>query len=81
MKKVAVFGKPGSGKSTVSKRLAAAIHIPLYQLDSMLYQANGEFVDRAAFDKAHQELRFSIGYDNAKHNFECSNIEEVSDEI
>ena len=32
-----------------------------------------------AFDKAEQELRFAIGYDNAKHNFECSNIEEVSD--
>ena len=33
-----------------------------------------------AFDKAEQELRFAIGYDNAKHNFECSNIKEVSDE-
>ena len=32
-----------------------------------------------AFDKAEQELRFAIGYDNAKHNFEFSNIEEVSD--
>ena len=32
-----------------------------------------------AFDKAEQELRFAIGYDNAKHNFKCSNIEEVSD--
>ena len=31
------------------------------------------------FDKAEQELRFAIGYDNAKHNFEFSNIEEVSD--
>lgn len=34
-----------------------------------------------AFDKAQQELRFSIGYDNAKHNFECSNIKEVNDDI
>ena len=33
-----------------------------------------------AFNKAQQELRFAIGYDNAKHNFECSNIEEVSDD-
>ena len=30
-----------------------------------------------AFDRAEQELRFAIGYDNAKHNFECSNIKEV----
>ena len=32
-----------------------------------------------AFDKAEQELRFAIGYDNAKHNFECSNIQEEND--
>ena len=32
-----------------------------------------------AFVKAEQELRIAIGYDNAKHNFEFSNIEEVSD--
>ena len=32
-----------------------------------------------AFDKAERELRFSIGYDNAKHNFECSNIQKEND--
>jgi len=39
-----VFGKPGSGKSTLSKALAAATGIPLYQLGSILYENNGELV-------------------------------------
>jgi adenylate kinase family enzyme len=56
MKKVAIFGKPGSGKSTVSKALAAATGIELHQLDSIQYQANGELTPRAAFDTAHQEI-------------------------
>jgi len=35
MKKVAVFGKPANGKSTLSKRLASATGIKLYALDSI----------------------------------------------
>ncbi len=46
MKKVAVFGKPGSGKSTMSKRLAAVTGIPLHPLDSIVYEKNGDLVDR-----------------------------------
>ncbi|MGB2248232.1 MAG: shikimate kinase [Alcanivorax sediminis] len=53
MKKVAVFGRPGSGKSTLSKALASASGLPLYALDSLVYQANGERVARAIFDEAH----------------------------
>jgi len=34
MNKVAVFGKPGSGKSTLSRKLATATGILLYSLDS-----------------------------------------------
>ncbi|WP_299138767.1 adenylate kinase [uncultured Vibrio sp.] len=56
MKKVAVFGKPGSGKSTVSKALAAATGLELRQLDSIVYKANGEFVDRAEFEQAHESI-------------------------
>ncbi|CAM2783054.1 adenylate kinase [Vibrio mytili] len=56
MKKVAVFGKPGSGKSTVSKALASTMGLPLHQLDSIVYKPNGELVDREEFDFAHNEI-------------------------
>ncbi|SIO96740.1 adenylate kinase [Vibrio spartinae] len=56
MKKVAVFGKPGSGKSTVSKALALASGLPLHQLDSLVYKPNGEFVAREEFDAAHNDI-------------------------
>ncbi|MFO7529952.1 MAG: hypothetical protein R6W86_14290 [Marinobacter sp.] len=56
MRRVAVFGKPGSGKSTLSKALASATGIPLHQLDSMVYKKNGELVDRRLFDEAHERI-------------------------
>ena len=56
MKKVAVFGKPGNGKSTLSKKLAAASGLELYALDSILYQPNGEEVDRQSYEDAHQKI-------------------------
>ncbi|MGF1826149.1 adenylate kinase [Vibrio splendidus] len=56
MKKVAVFGKPGSGKSTISKALALATGIELHQLDSIVYKANGEFVEREVFEQAHESI-------------------------
>ncbi|MDO6762069.1 shikimate kinase [Agarivorans sp. 1_MG-2023] len=56
MKKIAVFGKPGSGKSTLSKALASAVDIPLYQLDSLVFKANGERVAREIYDQTHQGI-------------------------
>jgi len=56
MKKVAVFGKPGSGKSTLSKKLASATNIKLHALDSILYKENGDLVDRKAYDEAHENI-------------------------
>lgn len=56
MKKVAVFGKPGSGKSTLSKQLSAATGIPLFQLDSIEYASNGERVARDIYDHQHQAI-------------------------
>ena len=59
MKKVAVFGKPGSGKSTVSKALASATGVKLHQLDSIVYKPNGELVERELFDEAHERILHS----------------------
>ncbi|MEH6450533.1 MAG: adenylate kinase [Oleispira sp.] len=56
MKKIAVFGKPGSGKSTMSKQLALTTGIPLHPLDSIVYQNNGDLVDRKTFDEAHDRM-------------------------
>lgn len=59
MKKIAVFGKPGNGKSTLSKALASLTEIPLYPLDSIVYKRNGEFVDRKTYDEEHQKIMSS----------------------
>lgn len=56
MKKVAVFGKPGSGKSTFSKALSRSSGIPLHQLDSIVYQPNGEPVPKDVFNQAHDKI-------------------------
>ena len=56
MKKIAVFGKPGSGKSTLSKNLASATGIKLYALDSIVYKKNGDLVDRNTFDEEHEKI-------------------------
>ncbi|MEH6477332.1 MAG: hypothetical protein V7727_16690 [Sneathiella sp.] len=56
MKKIAVFGKPGSGKSTLSKRLASATEIKLHALDSIEFKKNGERVERQIFDEEHENL-------------------------
>lgn len=56
MQKIAVFGKPGSGKSTVSKAIASATGLPLHQLDSIVYKPNGGPVERNVFDEAHSNI-------------------------
>ena len=56
MKKIVVFGKPGSGKSTLSKKLAAATGIKLHALDSIVYKKNGDLVDRKTYDEEHETI-------------------------
>ena len=41
MKKVAVFGNAGGGKSTLSKRLAELTGLPLVVLDLIQYKPGG----------------------------------------
>ena len=56
MKKVAVFGKPGGGKSTLSKRLSASTGIKVFPLDLIEYQQNGERVSVEEYSQAHESL-------------------------
>lgn len=56
MKKVAVFGKPGGGKSTLSRKLSAEIGIKLCALDLIEYKKNGERVSREEYSKKHANL-------------------------
>jgi len=44
MKRVAVFGNTGGGKSTLAKRLAGLTRLPLYPLDLIQYRIGGDQV-------------------------------------
>jgi adenylate kinase family enzyme len=41
MKKVAVFGNAGGGKSTLARRVAELTQLPLYPLDAIQFKAGG----------------------------------------
>jgi adenylate kinase family enzyme len=56
MKRVAVFGNAGGGKSTLARRLAALTGLPLYALDMMQYRAGGGTIPHDAYLQAHAEL-------------------------
>jgi adenylate kinase family enzyme len=55
MKKVAVFGKPGGGKSTLSRKLALATGLELCSLDLIEYKKNGERVAPELFSEKHAD--------------------------
>ena len=56
MKKIAVFGKPSNGKSTLSKRIATATNIKLYALDSILYEPSGQEIERSRYNELHDNI-------------------------
>jgi len=56
MKKVAVFGNTGGGKSTLAKRLADLTRLPLYPVDMLQYRAGGAEVPHEEYLKAHADL-------------------------
>lgn len=56
MNKVVVFGKPGGGKSTLSRKLSAETGIKLCALDLIEYKKNGERASPEEFSKKHAEL-------------------------
>lgn len=56
MKKVAVFGNAGGGKSTLSRKLSETTGLPLYILDKIKYQAGGIEVPHEVYRQNHQEI-------------------------
>lgn len=56
MKKIAVFGKPANGKSTLSKNLAVATGIKLYALDTIIYSKQGHEIDLSDYHKIHDAM-------------------------
>lgn len=56
VKRVAVFGNAGGGKSTLARRLAELTHLPLYPLDMIQFRPGGGEVPRDEYLKAHAEL-------------------------
>lgn len=56
MKKVAVFGNAGGGKSTLSKRLSQITGLPLHVLDKIKYQSGGVEVPQEDYKRTHQQI-------------------------
>jgi len=56
VRKVAVFGNAGGGKSTLARKLAQLTHIPRYALDMIQFRPGGGAVPHDDYLKAHAEL-------------------------
>ena len=56
MKRVAVFGNAGGGKSTLARRLAEVTRLPLYPLDRIQFRPGGGRVAHDEYLTAHADL-------------------------
>jgi adenylate kinase family enzyme len=56
MKKVAVFGNAGGGKSTLSRKLAEITKLPLYVLDKIQFKAGEEEVKYEDYRQIHNQI-------------------------
>jgi len=56
MKRVAVFGNAGGGKSTLARRLADLTRLPLHTVDMIQFKAGGEAVPGDEYLKIHADL-------------------------
>jgi adenylate kinase family enzyme len=56
MKRVAVFGNTGGGKSTLARRLGDLTRLPVYPLDLIQFRRGGGEVPREVYLAAHAEL-------------------------
>jgi adenylate kinase family enzyme len=56
VKKVAIFGNAGGGKSTLSNRLSEITDLPVYILDKIQFLSGGIEVPQAEYQRIHQEI-------------------------
>jgi len=56
VKRVAIFGNAGAGKSTLGKRLATATGLPLYPIDLIAFRVGGGAVPHDEYLRAHGDL-------------------------
>lgn len=56
MKKVAIFGNTGGGKSTLAKRLAESTDLPLITLDKIQYKTGGDKIPHDEYLRIHADL-------------------------
>jgi len=56
MRKVAIFGNAGGGKSTLARKLAEIINLPLYPIDTFKYLPGGEEITHDEFLDKHKLL-------------------------
>jgi MoxR-like ATPase len=56
MRRVAVFGNAGGGKSTLARRLAELTRLPLHSVDMMQFRTGGDVVPDEEYLKAHAQL-------------------------
>jgi len=56
MKRIAIFGKPGGGKSTLAEQLSETFELPLCAIDQIEYKKNGEKVPIEVYEKSHNEI-------------------------
>ena len=61
-KKICLFGCPGSGKSTLSKKLANILNINVYHLDNIYWKPNWVNISKEEFDDKLNELLYNHSY-------------------
>ena len=73
--KIAVFGKPGGGKSTLARQIATTANLPLQQLDLLQYERGGARVQDEEFLRRHTEVlsgqRWVVDGFGTPHAFEA----------
>jgi adenylate kinase family enzyme len=56
VKRVAVFGNAGSGKSKLARRLAALTRLPLHTVDMIQFKTSGEAIPHGGYLKIHANI-------------------------